>query len=200
MTSGEVQVRELRSRTWYRWIAATLVAVVVVAGWVAATQPENRVWVAVGLPLLGLWFTYLGWRSASFDPTTGVVATIRCRVRREIQLVPGTEVALVPNGAGGLLLALRPPDGRRRTYLLVLALSDYVEASQPPELLTALADTLVRFCGEPAEDVAKRLREQAAHVARGGTAATSPLAPMVTRGALGAAKAGGAGAVGGHLD
>ncbi|QGQ20584.1 hypothetical protein GC089_17060 [Cellulomonas sp. JZ18] len=200
MTGGPVRVPELRSRSWYRWVTATFVAVLVMMAWVAVTQPENRVWVAVTLPLMGLWVTFLVRRSVTFDPGTGVVTRTVVGVSRELRLVPGTEVALVPNGAGALLLALRPPGARRRTYLLILSMTDYVEASQPPELLRGLADTLERFCGPATRAVVRQLREQADHVAGGGTARTSPLAALLTYGVLRAAKAGGAGGIVGHLD
>ncbi len=200
MPADELRIPGLRSASWWRWVVATGVAVVVVCGWVAVTQPENRVWVAVVLPLLVGWMVVLGWTSASLDPATGVLVTRRCRVPRRVALAPGTTVALVPNGAGALLLALRPRGARRRTYLTVLALTDYVEASQSPHVLTQLADTLERHCGGGARGVVRALREQAAHVAAGGTPRTSPLAPMLTYGAITAARLGGAGGVAGHLD
>jgi hypothetical protein len=81
----------------------------------------------------------------------------------------------------------------------VVARTDYVEKSQPPALLRLLADTVEQHRAGGARPVAEALRKQADHLEAGGTVATSPLAGLITTGMLTAAKAGGAGAIGGHL-
>jgi hypothetical protein len=199
VTSGPVRIPAFSSRSLWRWSIATAVAVLVVGVVVVATQPENRIFVVTVLPASALLVVVLVWRTTWVDPEAGTVARVQCRVwRRELRLQPGTTVALVPNGGGSLLLAIRPQQGRR-LFVSVVARTDYVEQSQPPELLRLLADTVERHHAGGARPVAEALRLQADHLAAGGTVAGSPLARLITTGVLTAAKAGGAGAVGGHL-
>jgi hypothetical protein len=195
-----VRIPALTTRSSLRWGAATVVTSLAVVGYVFVTQPENRIFVVTLIPALALFFVVLLWRSTWFDPGAGTVTLVRCRWwRRTVQLDPTTGVALVPNGGGSLLLALRPQGARPRLFVPVLALTDYVEKSQSPVLLGALADALEQHRAGGAGGVVVALRAQAEHLEAGGDARTSPLAPLVTRGTVNAAKAGGAGAVGGNL-
>jgi hypothetical protein len=195
-----VRIPTLSTRSSRRWLVATAVVAIAVVGSVFVTQPENRIYVATLIPALTLFFVVLLWQSTWFDPVAGTVTKVRCRLwRRTVQLEPATSAALVPSGGGTLLLALRPRGARRRVFILVLALTDYVEKSQSPALLRSLADSLEQHRAGGAADVVVALRAQAEHLEAGGEARTSPLAPLVTHGAMTAAKAGGAGAIGGDL-
>ena len=198
-TAGRVRIPGFTSRSWWGWVIATAVAVVAMGAFVFATQPESRGAVVTVLPAFALFSAALCWRSTWLDPASGTVTRVHCRVwRREVALRPGTAVSLVPNGGGSLLLAVKPQHGRR-LFLPIVARTDYVDQSQSPELLRVLADTVERHHAGGARPVAEALRRQAEHLEAGGTVAGSPLAGLITTGVLTAAKAGGAGAVGGHL-
>jgi hypothetical protein len=197
--AGAVRIPALTTRSALRWCVGTAVASLAVVAFLWVTQPENRVYAATLVPALALFFVVLLWQSTWFDPEAGTVTRVRCRRwRRTVRLEPATGAALVPSGGGVLLLALRPRDARR-LFVPVLALTDYVEKSQAPELLRLLAGGLEQHRTGGARVVVDALRKQAAHLEAGGDARTSPLAGAVTYGVVTAAKAGGAGAVGGSL-
>lgn len=199
-SGAAVRIPALSTRSSLRWGVATVVVSLAVVAYLYVTQPENRIFVVTLIPALVLFFVVLLWQSTWFDPVAGTVTKVRCRLwRRTVQLEPATSVALVPSGGGTLLLALRPRGARRRVFILVLALTDYVEKSQAPGLLRSLADGLEQHRAGGAGGVVVALRAQAEHLEAGGDARTSPLAPLLTHGAMNAAKAGGAGAVGGNL-
>lgn len=199
MNDGPVRIPQLTSRSGWRWIIATAVAVVAVGAYVGVTQPENRIFVVTALPGLLVFFAVLAWYSERLDPAAGTLVRVRCRLwRTTVRLEPGTSVSLVSNRGGGLLLRARPAHGRG-LHVPVVARTDYVEKSQPPALLRQLADAVEQHRAGGARPVAEALRAQADHLESGGTVATSPLAGLVTTGMLTAAKAGGAGAIGGHL-
>ncbi|NHT18490.1 hypothetical protein [Cellulomonas sp. IC4_254] len=192
-------IPKLTSRSGWRWVIATAMAVVVGGVVVGVTQPENRVYVVTVFPVLFLFFGVLAWFSTWLDPVAGTLVRIRCRAwRTTVRLEPGTSVALVSNRGGTLLLRARPARGRG-LHVPVVARTDYVERSQPPALLRQLADAVEQHHAGGARPVAAALRKQAEHLEAGGTVATSPLAGLITSGMLTAAKAGGAGAIGGHL-
>lgn len=198
MTEGQVRIPAFSSRSSRRWIVATAVAVVAVLVYLWVAQPENRVFMLLLVPL-ALYLTVLVWQSTWLAPDAGSLVRVRCRVwRREVRLGPGTAVSLVPNGGGALLLKAKAARGPA-LYASVVARTDYVEKSQPPALLRLLADTVEQHRAGGARPVAAALRKQADHLEAGGTVATSPLAGLITTGVLTAAKAGGAGAIGGHL-
>lgn len=198
MTEGRVRIPGFSSRSSRRWLIATAVAVVAVMGYLWVAQPENRVFMLLLIPL-ALYFTALVWQSTWLDPVVGSLVRVRCRVwRREVRLEPGTTVSLAPNGGGALLLKAKAARGPA-LYASVVARTDYVERSQPPALLRQLADVLEQHRAGGARPVAEALRKQADHLEAGGTVASSPLAGLITTGMLTAAKAGGAGAIGGHL-
>jgi hypothetical protein len=197
---GAARIPTLSTRSSRLWVGTTVVGSVAVVAYLFVTQPENRIFVVTLIPVLAVFFVVLLWQSTWFDPVAGTVTKVRCRLwRRTVQLEPATSVALVPTAGGTLLLALRPRGARRRVFILVLALTDYVEKSQSPALLRLLADSLEQHRAGGAADVVVALRAQAEHLEAGGKARTSPLAPLVTHGAMTAAKAGGAGAIGGNL-
>lgn len=199
MTEGPVRIPKLTSRSGRRWIIATAVAVVAIGVYVGITQPENRIFVVTVPPALLVFFAVLAWFSDWLDPAGGVLVRSRCRVwRTTVRLEPATSVSLVSNRGGTLLLRARPAQGRG-LHVPVVARTDYVEKSQPPALLRQLADAVEQHRAGGARPVAVALRKQADHLEAGGTVASSPLAGLITSGMLTAAKAGGAGAIGGHL-
>lgn len=198
MTEGLVRIPALSSRSAWRWIIATAVLVVAVLGYLWVAQPENRVFMLLMVPL-AVYFAALVWQSTWLDPVGGSLVRVRCRVwRREVRIEPGTTVSLVPNGGGSLLLKAKAVRGRA-LYVPVVARTDYVEKSQTPALLRQLADAVEQHRAGGARPVAAALRTQADHLEAGGTVATSPLAGLITTGMLTSSKAGGAGAIGGHL-
>lgn len=199
MSESLVRIPKLTSRSGWRWIVATAVALVVAGAYVGVTQPDNRIFVVTVLPAFLLFFAVLSWFSTWLDPVAGTLVRVRCRLwRTTVRLEPSTAVALVSDRGGTLLLRARPAEGRG-LHVPVVARTDYVEKSQPPALLRQLADTVEQHRAGGARPVAEGLRQQAAHLESGGTVAGSPLAGLITTGALTAAKAGGAGAIGGHL-
>ncbi|MCG7285856.1 hypothetical protein MHY85_07695 [Cellulomonas sp. ACRRI] len=198
MTESLVRIPAFSSRSSRRWIVATAVGVVAVLGYLWVAQPENRVFLLLMIPL-ALYFAALVWQSTWLDPVAGSLVRVRCRVwRREVRLEPGTAVSLVPNGGGALLLRAKAARGRA-LFVSLVARTDYLDQSQPPALLRQIADAVEQHRAGGARPVAEALRKQAAHLEAGGTVASSPLAGLITTGALTAAKAGGAGAIGGHL-
>jgi hypothetical protein len=199
MTDRRIPIPKLTSRSGWRWIAATAVAVVAMGVYVGVTQPDNRIFVVTVLPAFFLCFALLAWFSTWLDPVAGTLVRSRCRLwRTTVRLEPGTSVSLVSDGGGTLLLRARPARGKG-LHVPVVARTDYVEKSQPPALLRQLADAVEQHRAGGARPVAVALRKQADHIEAGGTVAGSPLAGLITTGMLTAAKAGGAGAVGGHL-
>ena len=199
MTGAVVRIPQLTSRSGWRWVIATVVALVVAGVYVGVTQPENRIFVVTVLPAFLLFFALWSWFSTWLDPAAGVLVRVRCRLwRTTVRLEPGTSVSLVSDRGGTLLLRARPAKGRG-LHVPVVARTDYVEKSQPPALLRQIAGAVEQHRAGGARPVAEALRKQATHLEAGGTVANSPLAGLITTGALTAAKAGGAGAIGGHL-
>lgn len=162
-------------------MVATGVAVLVISVVSFATDPENRVFVVVGGLLLALFVIAVIWRSIWLEPAEGVLLMVRWRVyHRRVPLGPGTQVALLSNRAGELLLGAQPPGVRRRLHVPILALTVYVERSQDPDLLRLLADTLQRHGTGGGPVVVRQLRAQAEYIEAGGDPRTSPLAASVT--------------------
>lgn len=192
-STGPVRVPKLTSRSGLLWVAGTGLALLAAAGFVAATQPENRWAVAVVVPLLGLGLLTLLSIRTTIDPATGTVCRSVLWVRRRsTPLATASSVKLVNNRAGTLALGVSGA-GDRTTYLPVLTLTDYVERSQSPDFLRFLADQLGRWAPATTTGVVTRLRGQADAVEAGAAPAETPLAPLITRGITGVAKGGGAG-------
>jgi hypothetical protein len=185
-----VPVPRLSSRSAAVWSIGTGVAVLGLSAYLWVTQPGNRWAAAIVLVVVAVVAVGLVSVRAWVEPATGTVVreSFWCRHRRA-DLGSARSVALVSNRAGVLLLGIRH---RRMLYLPILALTDYVERSQPPQVLRFLADQLDAHAPR-ARTVAMQLRGQADFMAGGGAATESPLAPLVTRGMLTAAKAGGLG-------
>ncbi len=89
--TGLVRIPGFSSRSGWRWLIATAVAVVGIAVFVGVTQPENRVFVVTLLPVLVLFWTALVWQTTWLDPVGGALVRVRFRVwRRVVRLEPGT--------------------------------------------------------------------------------------------------------------
>jgi hypothetical protein len=188
--SERVPIQPLTSRTGTAWLAGTVVLVAGVLGYLAATQPQQRVPVAVvGLVVVIAVLGLLS-RRTWIEPASGTVVreTFWCW-RRRAELPSATAVALVDNRGGGMLLRI---SDERTVQLPVLLLSDYVQRSQPPRVLRLLADQVDRHVPNGGR-VAEQLHRQADFIAAGGPAVQSPLASLVSYAVVRAAKAGGAG-------
>ncbi|RZS90809.1 hypothetical protein EV189_0038 [Motilibacter rhizosphaerae] len=187
----------LTSRSWWRWITATLVAVVAVAAYVWATQPQDR-WAVAAVAVLGAVLVLaVARRAAWVEVSTGTV--VKRTLLRGRQRMPLAEAAVEVRANGGGLATLDVSAGRGRTVRLpLLALTQYVERSQEAAPLRTLADLVERWSGERGRTAVDLMRRQADHVAAGGSATTSPLAPLARKNITGAV--GAAGAAGGATD
>src|SRR4051794_22198138 len=191
MASERVPVPRLTSRSALVWVVGTLVVLLAVMGFLAVSQPQYAV-PAVVVALLALVAGVgIASRRQWLEPGTGrFTVEWLWSMRRSVNLADASTVRLVDNRGGGLMLAVGPRSGRPM-MVPVLLLSDYVQESQPADLLRLLADQVDAFAPQPGK-VPGRLRRQAEHVAAGGPAAESPLAGLVTHGVTRAAKGGGA--------
>ncbi|HSE72482.1 MAG TPA: hypothetical protein VLA97_17070 [Nocardioidaceae bacterium] len=190
---GRLVVPRLTSRSAIGWFVGTMVVAAAVVGYLTATQPENRwtLWVIVPLFLL-LVLAVLS-QACWVDTGTGTVVWRRWWRRSTLTLSRATGVELVTDRGGALLLSLRGPEQRSARYLPVLALTTYVEKSQPPQVLEGLAGQLERWStAQVYGRVPRELRDQARWVASGGDPKDSPLAGRVGHGISRAAGAGGA--------
>jgi hypothetical protein len=190
----------MSSAAGLRWSIFTVVALLAVTVFVFVTDPSSRPYTPFGpLLILGLTVAVLRHRQWLETTSDGVVLVQRKTLSTSrVSLRRARSVALAPNGGGHVQIVAEAPDGLVRAN--VLALTAYVERSMPPEVLEALADGLQGSRARGAAEVVAALRAQAAHVAKGGSARTSPLASMVvditgTVGAIGAA-----GGIGGLID
>ena len=183
-------IPRLLTRSSLLWVGGTAAAVIGIVVYYGITQPENR-WAAVAVAAAvlaaALWFVSV---RTWVEPDTGTVVreAFWCR-RRRAGLGSATSVSLVNNRGGALLFEVRD---RRTLYMPVLTLTDYVERSQSPAVLRLLAEQIDTHAPR-ARPVADQLRTQADFIADGGPATQSPLAGLITHGAIRAAKAGGAG-------
>jgi hypothetical protein len=192
-TGGDrrLDIPALSSRSSRLWSVATLVALVVVAAYVSATQPQNRWAVLVVLALAAVLTAFLLVRRTWVDTSTGEVVHRTLLGTRTVPLGEADTIELTSNRGGGLLLRVRRRGSRRSTYLPVLALTDHVSRSQPAATLRALAEQVWTWAPER-QQVLAQLRAQAEHLEGGGSAEDSPLAPLVTTTVTDAARRGGA--------
>lgn len=177
MSHSQVRVRRLTSRSAVGWMVATLLVSMAVIGYLAVTQPENR-WACVVIAALILLAAVAVLGSRQWvDPEQRTLTWQRAWVVRST--VPAgdvDDVRLEANRAGGVVLRVRA--GRRRRYLLVLQLSQYVRASQPPDVCLALAEVVAAMtrAGGEAASVADQLRAQARSLEGGEAPERSALA------------------------
>ena len=191
MASERLVIPRLTTRSSLLWSLGTLLAVLAGAGFVFATQPQNRWAVLALLPVLALLVAFVLVRSAWVETSTGRVVTRTMLGSRTVSLAEADQLQLVTNRGGGLHLQVREKGSRRATYLPVLALTDYVQRSQDPATLRALAGQVETWAPQR-KTVVKQLIRQAEHLEQGGSAKDSPLAALVTHGVTRVAKAGGA--------
>src|SRR5690606_18798817 len=117
------------------------------------------------------------WLSTRWHLDTGRGVLTRTRGRnhsKDYPLHPSTQVCLTDNGGGVLLLAIRPEGRRRRAFLPILTLTDYVTMSLPATHLCALADTLDKHRPDGAQSAIRALRDQADAVEQGVPADRTP--------------------------
>lgn len=196
MSSARTRFPRLTTRSALGWVIGTLVVVAGGAVYVAATQPENAPYAYGTVGLLVVAVVLVALSATWVDHSAGTVTWRRWAVvSTTVALREATQVAVVGSGPQALL---RVRAGGRGGHLVLLVLSDYVQRSQSPQVLTALADTVAAHTapGTSGEAVAL-LRAQAKHLTAGGDAATSPLARFTSKGLMRAA--GGIGAAGGGL-
>lgn len=177
---GLVPLPALMTRSARRWLIGTGVLVVVGYAWSFATHPEDGLWSLPFVGLLALGALWMTWGSSWLDTTNGTLVTVHGRwLAERTQLGNGTTVTLVPDQIGRVLLAMRSPGARRRRFMVLLAMTLYVENSTSPDVLRTLADTLERHGAVGAADVVPVLLAQAAHLDADGGPGTSPLAALL---------------------
>ena len=142
----EVSIPALTSPSLVRWGIATAVGLVGVTVWAVMTQPPS-VW-GPGVPLMVALLaalTAFAGVSRRLDADGAAVTQVRARVlRRRVALGPGTEVVLVPNGGGSVLLGLQGQGEHRRLHLPLLTADVYGDRMQSAAVFGALADALSR--------------------------------------------------------
>ena len=176
--ADRVVVPRLLSRAPTMWlsVAAVVVGVPAVVGFLWATQPDNRpfalalgVIVVVGALLLLVRRTWL-------DTARGTVVREVLLVRRQSVAWADAEVVkLTNNRAGQLMLEVRGAGRRTSIHLPLVAVDLGGDRSQSAEFLGVLADQIEHWAPQRSSVVTK-LRAQAEHVASGGGVRESPLA------------------------
>lgn len=196
MSSVRTRYPRLASRGALAWVIATVIVLGGGAGYLAVAQPANAPYAYGVVGALVVAVVLVALSATWVDHSAGTVTWRRWGVlRTSVALREATQVAVVGSGPQALL---RVRAGNRGGHLALLVLSDYVQRSQPPQVLTALADTVAAHTQPAASgEAVGLLRAQAKHLAAGGDAATSPLARFTSKGLVRAA--GGIGAAGGGL-
>lgn len=194
MSSARTRLPRLTTRSALGWAIGTLVVVAGGAAYLAVAQPENAPYAYGVVGLLVVAVVLVALSATWVDHAAGTVTWRRWAVvTTTVALREATQVAVVGSGPQALL---RVRAGGRGGHLALLVLSDYVQRSQPPQVLTALADTVAAHTAPATSgEAVALLRAQAKHLAAGGDAATSPLARFTSKGLVRAA--GGIGAGGG---
>ena len=177
---GLVPLPALMTKSARRWLIGTGVLVLVGYAWSFVTHPEDGLWSLPFVGLLALGALWMTWGSSWLDTRNGTLVTVHGRwLTERTQLGNGTTVTLVPDQIGRVLLAMRSPGSRRRRFMVLLAMTLYVENSTSPDVLRTLADTLERHGAVGTADVVPVLLAQAAHLDAGGGPGTSPLAALL---------------------
>jgi hypothetical protein len=198
--SGDrLKIPAVTSKSAIVWCVGTLIVAMGVLAYLSVTQPENRWTLWVILPLVTLFVLFVATRRCWIETETGTVVWQRfwfSRTYLRLGEARTVEFVSVPNGS--LSLGLRAPGVRMRRHLPVIVRTVYVDKSQAPEVLTALADQIQHWVpGQVHGRVPKELRAQAKHIASGGGLRDSPLNRLTQRGldrGIGAGGAAGGGA------
>jgi hypothetical protein len=173
-----VRLERLTSRSWWLWVLATLVVVLLAMAWIAVTDPENRPWTLVG-PLGALFAAYSVKRMAQWlEVDDGDTVLVQRRLLRTHRagMRRARSISLRTNGGGAVQIVVE--DDKGKVFAPLLMKSTYVTAAQPPQVLTPLLQAVEANRGRSSAEVAERLRAQIAHLQAGGEVATSPLAAL----------------------
>ena len=150
------------------------------------TQPPS-VW-GPGVPLMVALLaalTAFAGVSRRLDADGAAVTQVRARVlRRRVALGPGTEVVLVPNGGGSVLLGRQGQGEHRRLHLPLLTADVYGDPMQSAARVGALAHAIERHGGAGARQVVTALRAQARAADDGVPVRQTPLGELATEGVL----------------
>ena len=195
----KVQFTRLTSRQGVAWGLGTLVVAMAMLGYLVARDPSLAVYAPL-LPLMLLVLAAVAVRHRQWLELGGpepVLVQRRLLTSDRVGLHTAGEVSLHTNGAGTAMLWANGKD-RSRAFAPVLALTPYVERSQPAEVLDAAAGALSGSRAKGATFVREQLLAQAAHVRGGGAVQASPLAGLagdLTGPARGTGAAGGTGSL-----
>lgn len=196
---NRIDFRPMGARSAYVWPVGTGVLALAMAGYIAGTDPENRIYALV-VVLMVAFFVYLcvrskQWLEVAEDGTTLVQR--RAFVTRRVRLDDASEVFLRANNGGSAQLVAHGPGGKAVASLLMASI--YAQGYQRAEVLEAIIAGLSRNRRAGARETAELLRQQLEHVRAGGPVKTAPLAVYANdlTGVIGAAgSAGAAGSLG----
>jgi len=171
-----VTIPRLKNPVAVKWYVGTVLACLVMIGYLAATQPENRIFAVPALAVVLLPLLLFA-RRQWLDPKAGTVGqTLLWSCRSSIRLSSDLPVSLIDSGNGILQLSL----GRfpKRIFLPLLRLDVYDHGSQEPAVLRMLAEQIM-WRVPVKREIADRLNRQADHVEAGGAPDSSPLAAFL---------------------
>ena len=170
-----LDLRPMRSRSWWLAVGVTGVVLVGIAMWAVLTQPQP--WWGLALVVV---LVVMGAVAASRRAALVTEGGTPCLVTRDlgfrVRRVPvDAESTVTVTGAGSRALLTVTRGGRRATVEL-LTLTEYVRASRPPAVLREIAASLATSQAEGSAATAKLLRTQADQVAAGTDLKDTPLA------------------------
>lgn len=171
-------IPRLLTRSWTSWLSLVvgLGGGLVVIGWFAVTDEDNRLAALVILPVYVAGLLLAVVRRTWVDPDAGEVVLEVSRVwRRRWRWAQAEVMGFVPHGAGGVVLRIHGPDHRAALHIDLLAGDFRDEQALAPQHLRVLAGEIERWAAVHGQ-VAAALRAQADHLAAGGSVFDSPLA------------------------
>ena len=173
--SEPLDLRPMRSRSWWLAVGVTGVVLLGIAVWAVLTQPQP--WWGVALVgVLVVMGVVAGTRRAVLVTQEGTPTLVARDLGVRVRRVPvDAESTVTITGVGSRVLLTVARGGRRGTAEL-LTLTEYVQKSRPPEVLRRLADVLAASGADGAGAAAKALRAQAEQVAAGTPLTDTPLA------------------------
>jgi len=180
LSPDSIVVPKLVTRSSLAWMLGTAIALLGMSAYYVVTDPANR-WFAVGGAVLVVAFAVGLWKEQRwFDPVAGTVSWRRWGLRTVTVPLEDVTRAYIEVGGPNVGLVLR--DARRSRRIVLLTLSIYVQASQPAEILSPLAEALARHCRPKVVGGALiEIHAQVKHMARDGSPETSPLAARLRR-------------------